>query len=108
MEAFSKVGTPLYMSPEVLLGKGYGFPADTWSLGCVLYELCVLRSPFKPPEKTNSLLDLFRRIKGGKFDPIPPGALYSDELRDLIHRMIVLEPDERPPIDEVHTHYIPT
>lgn len=33
LEAFSKVGTPLYLSPEVLMGTGYGFGADTWSLG---------------------------------------------------------------------------
>ena len=33
LEAFSKVGTPLYISPEVLMGTGYGFAADVWSLG---------------------------------------------------------------------------
>lgn len=47
LEAFSKVGTPLYMSAEVLQGSGYTFSADIWSLGCVLYELCMLKSPFK-------------------------------------------------------------
>jgi NIMA (never in mitosis gene a)-related kinase len=62
LEAFSKVGTPLYMSPEVLLGQGYGFEADVWSLGCVLYELCRLRSPFKPAEGVN-LYALFRKIR---------------------------------------------
>ncbi len=47
LEAFSKVGTPLYMSAEVLQGSGYTFSADIWSLGCVLYELAMLKSPFK-------------------------------------------------------------
>merc|ERR1719163_1739026 len=55
MEAFSKVGTPLYMSPEVLKGNGYDMKSDVWSLGCVFYELCVCRSPFKHPEKNMSL-----------------------------------------------------
>ena len=45
-EAHSKVGTPLYMSPEVLRGDGYDWKSDVWSLGCVLYELAVLKSPF--------------------------------------------------------------
>ena len=42
-----KVGTPLYMSPEVLRGGGYDWKSDVWSLGCVLYEMAMLKSPFK-------------------------------------------------------------
>merc|ERR1719375_2615936 len=56
MEAFSKVGTPLYMSPEVLKGDGYDMKSDVWSLGCVFYELCVRRSPFKHPDKKHELI----------------------------------------------------
>lgn len=47
LEAHSKVGTPLYMSPEVLRGDGYAFSSDAWSAGCLLYELAMLKSPFK-------------------------------------------------------------
>jgi NIMA (never in mitosis gene a)-related kinase len=42
MEARTKVGTPLYMSPEVLADTGYDQKADVWSLGCLAYELCQL------------------------------------------------------------------
>lgn len=60
LEAFSRVGTPLYMSPEVLQGKGYDWKSDVWSLGCIAYELCMLRSPFRADDKENlSLYDLF-------------------------------------------------
>lgn len=30
---FTMIGTPHYMAPEVLSGKGYGFPVDLWSIG---------------------------------------------------------------------------
>lgn len=42
----SQVGTPLYMSPETLQGQGHEMVSDIWSLGCVLYELAMLTSPF--------------------------------------------------------------
>lgn len=38
----TKVGTDCYMAPEVLQGEIYGKPADVWSLGCVLHEMCTL------------------------------------------------------------------
>eukprot|EP00929_Paragymnodinium_shiwhaense_P051824 TRINITY_DN26017_c0_g3_i3.p1 TRINITY_DN26017_c0_g3~~TRINITY_DN26017_c0_g3_i3.p1 ORF type:complete len:276 (-),score=55.41 TRINITY_DN26017_c0_g3_i3:214-1041(-) len=36
----SHAGTDCYMAPEMLSSSKYGKPADMWSLGCVLYELC--------------------------------------------------------------------
>jgi len=40
------VGTPCYLSPEVCKGKPYSYKSDVWSLGCVLFEMMVLRPPF--------------------------------------------------------------
>jgi len=87
MEAFSRVGTPLYMSPEVLQNNGYDFKSDVWSLGCISYEFCALISPFKDEEKKMSLLDLFKRINAGIYNPIS-ASRYSSELRYLVDSML--------------------
>ena len=39
------IGTSNYMSPEAYYGKNYTFSTDIWSLGILLYELCLLEHP---------------------------------------------------------------
>ena len=45
-QAFSTVGTPDYIAPEVLLKKGYGMECDWWSVGAIMYEMMVGYPPF--------------------------------------------------------------
>lgn len=97
LQAHSKVGTPLYMSPEVLRGDGYGFQSDVWSLGCLLYELANLKSPFK--SEGLNLYSLFQKISKGEFEEL--SDKYSDHLRKLAYSMIAISPDERPCIDDI-------
>lgn len=40
------VGTPHYMSPEVIMGEGYGFSVDFWSLAICMYEFMSGNVPF--------------------------------------------------------------
>jgi len=47
---FTIVGTPHYMAPEVILGKGYGVSADYWSLGVMVYEFVCGKVPFGEDE----------------------------------------------------------
>jgi len=44
--AYSSVGCPLYMSPEVVKNRGHGFAADWWSLGCIVFEMLTGYPPF--------------------------------------------------------------
>jgi serine/threonine protein kinase len=94
MQAHSKVGTPLYMSPEVLRGDGYDFKTDVWSLGCLLYELAMLKSPFKADGL--NIYTLFQKISQGEFQPI--SADYSEELRSLSTAMMSTKSEDRPDI----------
>ena len=100
LEAFTKVGTPLYMSPELLnnsRGNGYGFSSDVYSLGCILYELAKLRAPFKEPGMTfKALCD---RVLQGDYEPLPD--VFSDDLRDLVDGMLSTDPDRRPSLDDI-------
>lgn len=97
LEAFSKVGTPLYMAPEVLKGHGYDFKSDVWSLGCILYELAMLKSPFK--EKGIALMDLFHKIDKAVFTPVP--VQISKPIAKLTKAMISKDVASRPSIHQV-------
>lgn len=46
MAATTMVGTPYYLSPEMVEGKHYSTKADIWALGVILYQLCSLKLPF--------------------------------------------------------------
>jgi len=45
--AASFVGTPHYMSPELVRGRKYDRKSDVWAVGCLVYEMCALRPPFR-------------------------------------------------------------
>lgn len=44
--AATVVGTPYYLSPEIVQSNTYDFKTDIWSIGVLLYEMCALRPPF--------------------------------------------------------------
>ena len=96
--AFSQVGTPLYMSPEVLRGEGHDFASDIWSLGCVLYEMAMLRSPFQ--QKGLTMDRLFLKIVQGDYVPMSAGA-YTTQMSSLVDSMLKTDPSARPPIERI-------
>ncbi len=76
--AKSMVGTPYYLSPEIIESRPYSFKSDIWSLGVMLYELCAL----KPPFEGMNLHFLALKIIRGEYAPLP--AHFSRELKTLV------------------------
>ena len=68
------VGTPYYLSPELLSSQPYGPPADVWALGCIFYEIATLDHPFD----ANNFPMLANKIVSTEPEPIaykrPPSA----------------------------------
>lgn len=44
--AYSTVGTPDYIAPEIFSGKGYSFSCDWWSVGAIMFECLIGWPPF--------------------------------------------------------------
>jgi calcium/calmodulin-dependent protein kinase I len=85
-------GTPGYVAPEILQAKPYGKAVDIWSIGVITYILLCGYPPFHDDNQGV----LFRKIKTGQFEfDSPYWDNVSSEAKDLILKMLVLNPNER-------------
>ncbi|CAL5416477.1 unnamed protein product [Camellia sinensis] len=85
MLAYSTVGTPDYIAPEVLLKKGYGMECDWWSLGAIMYEMLVGYPPFYSDEPMSTCRKIVNWRTHLKF---PEEAKLSPEAKDLISKLL--------------------
>ncbi|XP_057476382.1 uncharacterized protein LOC130764261 [Actinidia eriantha] len=85
MLAYSTVGTPDYIAPEVLLKKGYAMECDWWSLGAIMYEMLVGYPPFYSDEPMSTCRKIVNWRTHLKF---PEEAKLSPEAKDLISKLL--------------------
>ena len=91
----TRAGTPLFTSPEMLMGLRYSTPADIWSLGCVLYELCSKKVPFNG----QNVDEVSKNVRTRRPKKIP--SFYSDDLRNLVTDILTKNPRNRPTINDI-------
>ena len=91
-------GSPNYAAPEVISGNLYaGAEVDVWSCGVILYALLCGTLPFDD----ESIPNLFKKIKSGMYAlpaHLPPPA------KELIMRMLVVDPMKRYTIGDIRAH----
>lgn len=92
--ASSRVGTPYYLSPEIIKKQPYSFETDVWSLGVLLYEMITLKRPFM-----GTLQTLPRKILEGQYAPIPD--TYSEAIRGTVGSMLQVDPKRRATLHQI-------
>lgn len=98
--AYTTCGTDYYISPEILKGEGYCETVDMWSIGVVMYILLTGRPPF-----TNEGSCIRNKIMSGQFSTT--GAEWSDlstEAKDLISKLLTVDPEARVTATEALKH----
>ena len=85
----TQTGTPYYASPEVWNDEPYSYKSDLWSIGCVIYEICALRPPFRGKD----LDELYVNVCKGKIERI--SQAYSDDLWKMIKMLLQVDVNKR-------------
>jgi 5'-AMP-activated protein kinase catalytic alpha subunit len=92
-------GSPSYAAPEIVGRMDYlATPVDVWSLGVVLFAMLAGYLPFHAKEKKL----LSEKILAGSFKF--PSTAISSSARDLIQRMLTVDPEARITLAEIWTH----
>ena len=94
-QAHTFVGTPYYLSPELILERPYDAMSDTWAFGVCLYEMMALKHPFN----ANDMKSLMQRILKVQYEA--PPTTYSPELRNIVTRLLTKDPAQRLKLNEM-------
>ncbi|KAG9394035.1 Protein kinase domain [Carpediemonas membranifera] len=93
--AKTSIGTPYYLSPEILKQRSYNDKSDVWALGCVLYELLTFRHPFEG----HDMRSLASRVLHGNRQPID--RRYSADMNRVLDALLTRDPSARLSIDDL-------
>ena len=90
----SIVGTSNYMAPEIIMGEGYSFEIDFWSVAIIIYEIIFGEFPFiKKNNNNNDPMNLYFSIINSKFEF--PDKIKNMNLKNLLEKMLQKNPLKR-------------
>ena len=100
---FTVCGTPTYVAPEILEETGYGLKVDMWAAGVITYIMLCGFPPFRSAKKDQD--ELFDLIMEGDYEFLSPyWDNVSNEAKDLISKLLVVNHNERFSAEEVLLH----
>ena len=88
--ADTQTGTPYYTSPEIWREESYGIKADIWSLGCIIYEMITLETPFK----ADNMPKLYEIVNKGAYPKVKDEVF--QELGKVVECLLQIRPEYRP------------
>ena len=91
-------GSPMYLSPEMVSGKGIDYRCDIYGIGLLMYEIVTGQPAFK----AKNIQNLYELIKSNSIDFKAPGI--SGDFKDLIEKILVKNPEERISLEEMKKH----
>jgi serine/threonine protein kinase len=91
-------GTPEYLAPEIIRGKGHGKQADFWAFGVLLYEMLSGINPFKNGRSRLETLSLITEQE------VPMHPCFSPEARDLLQKLLERDQTQRLSQPEIKQH----
>ena len=96
----TRVGTPLYMSPELASGAPYDRSADVWAFGCTLFECMSFRMPWSElctPDGglQGGMQGLLRALNTSSLDMTGLQSFYSENLRQTLKSLLARDKHDR-------------